>query len=64
MDADRLDYDLAARSLMAPENKEWRDMYFKMDDTLLKAFSNTGTEPANGDGGKQIRIPMFYGRCE
>jgi len=57
-----LDYEAAAKSLMAPENKEWRDMYFKIDDTLLRAFSNKKT--VNADGGKHIRIPMYYGKGE
>jgi len=48
-----LDYDLAAKFLMATENKEWRDIYFK-ESVVLKLFN----EAKKGDGGANIRIPM------
>jgi len=49
----KIDYELAAKSLMAPENKEWRDIYFK-ESVILKLFN----EAKKGNGGANIRIPM------
>ena len=52
---DKLDYDLAAKFLMATENKEWRDIYFK-ESIILKLFINETKKVDMSNA--HIRIPM------
>ena len=51
----KLDYELAAKSLMAPENEEWRDIYFK-ESIILKLFINETKKVDMSNA--HIRIPM------
>ena len=50
-----IDYELAAKSLMAPENEEWRDIYFK-ESIILKLFINETKKVDMSNA--HIRIPM------